>query len=129
MPPIGTFDWTKLLASDQAKSNEFFSKLLGWNRGLADMEPMSILTLFRLTGKDIAGMTDPLTDYTKNHAPFWSTYIEVDDVDALAANVENLGGQIVAPPQDVPAMGRVCMISDPAGSSVCLMAPPTLSAS
>ena len=74
-------------------------------------------------GDNIAGMMNPVTNYSKERPSFWSSYIQVDDVDAHAAKVVELGGSVISPPEDVPNIGRVCMISDPKGAPVCLMTP------
>lgn len=117
------FIWNELVTSDQKASGDFFCKLLGWKRRKVDMGPMGVYTLFKDDGNDIAGMMDPLTDYSQSRPSFWSAYIQVDDVDGCAAKVEQLGGTIIAPPEDVANVGRVCMIADPTGAPVCLMAP------
>jgi predicted enzyme related to lactoylglutathione lyase len=117
------FIWNELITTDQKAAGEFFSKLFGWERKEVDMGPMGIYTLFQDDGNDVAGMMDPLTDYSRSKPSFWSAYIEVDDVDSYSAKVEGLGGTIIAPPEDVPNVGRVCMIADPNGAPICLMAP------
>jgi predicted enzyme related to lactoylglutathione lyase len=115
----------ELITSDQKTCGDFFCELFGWEREEVDMGPMGIYTLFKEDGNDVAGMMNPLTNYSRSRPPFWSAYIEVDDVDAYAAKVEELGGTIIAPPEDVPNVGRVCMFADPKGAPVCLMAPAT----
>lgn len=117
------FIWNELVTSDQNASGDFFSKLFGWERQEVDMGPQGTYTLFQENGTDVAGMMNPATDYSRSRPPFWSAYIEVDDVDGYVARVEELGGTIIAPPEDIPNVGRVCMIADPKGAPVCLMAP------
>lgn len=117
------FVWNELITSNQKASGDFFCELFGWERQEVDMGPMGVYTLFKEDGDDVAGMMDPLTDYSQSRPPFWSAYIQVDDVDAYAAKAEELGGMIIAPPENVPNVGRVCMLADPEGAPVCLMAP------
>ena len=112
-----------MITPDQKQSGEFFNKLLGWECYEVHTGKYGTYTLFRDDGKDVAGMMNPVSDYSQARAPFWTAYIEVDDVDAYVSKVETLGGNIIAPPEDIPNVGRVCMISDPAGGPVCLMAP------
>lgn len=119
------FIWNELITSDQQVSSDFFSKLFGWERHEVDVGPQGTYTLFQENGNDVAGMMGPATDYSRSRPPFWSAYIEVDDVDAYVARVEELGGTIIAPPEDIPNVGRVCMITGPEGAPVCLMAPAT----
>ncbi len=117
------FIWNELVTSDQKASGDFFSKLFGWERREIDTADQGIYTLFQEGGKDVAGMMNPATNYSRSRPAFWAGYIEVDDVDAYVAKVEELGGKIIAPPEDIPNIGRVCMICDPSGAPVCLMAP------
>ena len=49
------------------------------------------------------------------------SYITVDDVDALAAKVTELGGQVLFGPQDIPTVGRFVTIQDPTGAAVSLI--------
>jgi predicted enzyme related to lactoylglutathione lyase len=117
------FIWSELITPDQKASGDFFSALFGWDRQELDMGSKGTYTLFQEDGRDIAGMMNPATEYSRSRPPFWSSYIEVDDVDACAAKIEELGGTIIAPPENIPNVGRVCMFAEPMGAPVCLMAP------
>lgn len=117
------FVWNELLTTDQQESGQFYSSLLGWTRNEIDMGPMGIYTVFQQDGEDVAGMMAPLTDFSRSRPPFWTAYIAVDDIDACAARVAELGGTIIAEPEDIPNVGRVCMLTDPKGAPVCLMTP------
>jgi len=117
------FIWNELVSSDQKASGDFFSELLGWERQEIDTGEQGIYTLFKEDGQDVAGMMNPASEYSRSRPPFWSGYIQVDGIDALAARAEELGGTLIVPPEDIPNIGRVCMISDPSGAPVCLMAP------
>lgn len=52
-------------------------------------------------------------------------YVAVDDVDEAARRVWELGGKVCVPPQDIPEVGRFCVVNDPAGATLSLI---TLSA-
>lgn len=118
------FIWNELVTPDLESSGTFFEKLLGWERYDIDMGEDGTYTLFRdANGTNLAGMMNPVTDYSKDRPPFWSGYIQVDDVDAHTKKVEKLGGTIISPPVDVPNVGRMSMIADPQGAPVCLMTP------
>jgi predicted enzyme related to lactoylglutathione lyase len=51
----------------------------------------------------------------------WSMYVTVDDIDATAKKVEQLGGKIMRPPSDIPNVGRFCVLSDPQGAVIMAM--------
>lgn len=118
----GTFIWSELITQDQQKSGDFYAALLDWSRKEVEGS-VGPYTLFRKDGKDVAGMMNPATQYSRARPSFWSAYIAVDDIDACVARVTALGGKTIAPPVDVPGVGRVCMIADPKGAPICLMTP------
>ena len=119
------FIWNELITTDQRTSGDFFAGLFGWERQEVDMGPLGTYTLFLEDGGSVAGMMNPATDYSRSRSPFWCGYIEVDDVDSYAAKVEKLGGAIIAQPEDIPDIGRVCMVAGPEGAPICLMTPAT----
>jgi len=116
----GTIIWNELNTPDQIKCGEFYCKLIGWTRKEIDAGPMGIYTTFQQDGKDVAGMMNPTGPIDK---PRWSAYIAVDNIDECVSKVENLGGKVLVKPQDIPDVGRVCMVSDPVGAVICLMQP------
>ena len=118
-----SFVWNELVAGDQEACGDFYSNLLGWSRKEMDMGPLGTYTVFQQNGQDVAGMMNPATEFSRGRPSFWSAYIAVDDIDACAARVIELGGEIIAPPEDIPEVGRVCMLTDPSGAPVCLMTP------
>ena len=119
----GIFIWNEAVTADQKKSGEFYSALLGWDRRELDAGSFGTYTLFQRNGRDIAGMMNPTSDYSRARPAWWSAYIDVADVDKVVARAEQLGGQIVEPITDVPSFGRACMIADPVGAIICLVTP------
>lgn len=45
----------------------------------------------------------------------------VDNVDASAKKVQELGGRIMVPPTDIPEVGRFCVFHDPQGAVLALI--------
>lgn len=116
------FIWHELVTPDQKKSGAFFSQLFGWTCKETDAGPYGIYTLFQEDGQDVAGMMNPTPD-TPTKGAFWHSYIAVKDVDACARLAPALGGSVVVPPQDVPDVGRICIVADPTGALAHLMQP------
>jgi predicted enzyme related to lactoylglutathione lyase len=123
MTKRASFVWNELVPIDQKVCGDFYSDLLGWSRKEVDMGRLGIYTVFQQDGADVAGMMNPATEFSKRRPPFWSAYIAVEDIDACVGRVIELGGEIIAPPEDIPDVGRVCMLTDPSGAPVCLMTP------
>jgi predicted enzyme related to lactoylglutathione lyase len=54
--------------------------------------------------------------------PSWLVlYITVDDVDSMAAKIEQQGGRIVQPPFDVEGLGRLCLFEEPSGQRLAII--------
>jgi uncharacterized protein len=119
----GTFNWNELVTVDKKASGDFYCSLLGWGLRAMDAGPFGIYTLFVQNGKDVAGMVNPVSDYSRTRQSWWSAYISVDNVDACASRVAELGGNMIEPVTDIPDVGRACMVADPLGAVVCLMTP------
>ncbi len=73
--------------------------------------------------RELAGIMDATAFLPEGVPAHWSTYWEVDDVDASVAMVVTLGGSVVAPPTDSP-YGRMATVTDPAGASFKLRTGP-----
>ena len=114
------FVWNELVTPDQEKSGKFYSELFGWTRKEVETEQYGIYTLFQKDGEDIAGMMNPTHD-TPGEGAYWHAYLAVEDVDECAQSTLDLGGKVLVPPQDIPGVGRICVISDPTGAVMHLM--------
>ena len=122
MPDPGTFCWNELVTPNRDASAAFFTELLGWRRDDQDM-PGGPYTLFWQGEAMVAGMMD-MANMPEGVPPHWMGYIAVADVDALAARVGELGGQVHVPPTDIPTVGRFCVIADPGGAVVSFITTP-----
>ncbi len=120
-----TFIWNELITKDQRISGDFYNQLFGWERKEVDAGPLGTYTIFRQNDKDVAGMMNPTIDYTRKLGARWYAYISVDDIDAYTARAKELGGTLIAGPDDIPGVGRVCLLADPTGALVRLMQPST----
>jgi len=117
-PKHGTFCWNELITTDTDKAGNFYSTLLGWEK--ATMPGGMPYTLFKADGKDAGGMMARMPEMG-DVPPHWMAYITVDDVDASAKQVEELGGKVLCPPNDIPGVGRFTIIADPIGAAVGLI--------
>jgi uncharacterized protein len=129
MAEHGTFYWNELVTADQKKSGDFYCALLGWDRREMGAGPFGTYTLFIQNDKDVAGMMNPTSDYSRTKPPWWSAYIAVDNVYSRASQVEELGGKLVEPVVEIPDVGRACTVADPMGAFICLMTPVQTSSS
>jgi predicted enzyme related to lactoylglutathione lyase len=122
--PAGSFCWIELATSDQTAAKKFYGALFGWTPNDMPMGPGEVYTIFRLDGRDAAaGYTLRPEQVAQHVPPNWILYIQVDNVDASAAKVTQLGGKVVMPPFDVMDAGRMAVIQDPTGAYFCLWQP------
>ena len=120
-PANGMFCWNELVTRDVAGAEKFYTELLGWKAVDSGMPGMNY-TLFKTDGKDAGGLMEMPAEVPKEVPSHWMSYITVDDVDAMAKKTSELGGSILFEPQDIPGLGRFCIIQDPTGAVVSLMA-------
>lgn len=118
-----TIIWNELVTGDQDACGKFYSDLFNWTRTETDAGPMGTYTLFKQDGRDVAGMMNPGTDLTKGRGSCWYPYIEVSDAAVTAERVRDLGGTVISGPDDIPGVGRVCLLSDPTDGLFLIMQP------
>lgn len=128
MPANGSFCWNELATTDGDAAINFYTELLGWEvrkseatacEGSEGAPPM-VYNEIVAGGRHVGGIYKMGPEY--GGAPsHWMAYVAVDDVDARAARVEELGGKIRVPPMDIPKVGRFCIIDDPTGATIALI--------
>lgn len=116
MPKHGTFCWNELMTRDAAKAEKFYSDLIGWELDKQSMgQEYTVLKVGDTQCGGLMAMPENVPAEVPSH---WMAYITVDDVDAVAAKVPELGGEILVPPQDIPKVGRFIVVQDPTGAAV-----------
>ena len=119
MKPVGAFSWNELMTTDVKGAKAFYSALLGWT--MQDISPVGMdYTMVKLGDQEIAGIMG-MPDKAAAMVPAWGGYVTVSNVDALLPRVEQLGGKICVPPQDIPDIGRFAVILDPQGAMLSLI--------
>ena len=113
----GAFSWHELMTTDVAAAKRFYRELFNWDTETAPM-PGTDYVVIKVAGNSVGGMM-ALPPEMKGMPPSWSLYITVKDVDATARKVTELGGRILRPPQDIPKVGRFCVLQDPQGAVLC----------
>ena len=113
----GAFGWAELMTTDPKAATAFYSELFGWK---TEESPMAGIpyTVIHVDGRPVGGIM-PMPPDCGAMTPAWGVYVTVDDVDAVAAQVESLGGKLLRPPEDIPEVGRFCVLQDPQGAVIC----------
>ncbi len=118
-PDVATFCWDELLALDPEAEAAFYTAVFGWSVEAMPMGDMGTYHLFKRGDRNAAGM---IAKPAESPGPsLWMPYVEVDDIDALAARVPELGGQVFVPPADIPGVGRFAVLGDPTGATFGLL--------
>lgn len=114
----GVPSWVDMGSPDLQGSVKFYSELFGWQA--YDMgEEAGHYTIMSKDGKQVAALStaqDP-------GPPRWTTYINVDELDAVAKAAEAAGGRIVVAPMDVMKAGRLAIIQDTTGAFIAAWQP------
>jgi predicted enzyme related to lactoylglutathione lyase len=110
----GTPCWVDLGTPDVEAAARFYGELFGWVvPERPDSAEMGGYRRAELNGKDVAGVM-PLMQ--EGQPPAWSTYISVDDAEAIARAVQENGGTMVAEPMEVSNYGHLALFTDPEGA-------------
>lgn len=109
--PAGTPCWIDLASTDLPAARTFYAELFGWTvpEGSAEFGGYSSATL---DGSRVAGLGSTMRE---DQPSAWLTYIATDDVAASAAAVEDAGGTVHTPPDQVGPLGSLAVVADPTG--------------
>ena len=122
----GDFIWYELITTDPDGARAFYQSVVaGWaieESSQAMPGGGAYRMIRRSDGKDQGGILT-LTPEMQQHGarPMWAGYISVDDVDAALSAIEADGGQALMPAFDIPDIGRIAMVADPAGAPFYIM--------
>lgn len=107
--------WVELATRDLAGAEAFYTGLFGWNMSEHHASPPGSYRIFG-NGDGMLGGLLRMTEEWGEMPSHWSIYIQVEDVDAIVAHAEALGGKLCFPAFDAPGVGRLARIDDPAGA-------------
>jgi predicted enzyme related to lactoylglutathione lyase len=115
-------------ADDVERARHFYSALLGWKiapvqdtPGMPGMEAMQYHYI--RTGAARKGTLNSGGLYKRHKNEPVLDFIEVEDVDAVLAKVEKLGGKITLPKTDIPGVGLTAMVLDSEGNLIGIWKP------
>ena|SRR5579883_26177 len=112
-PNTGRFTWHELVTSDASAAEKFYKGLFGWG---VRQNPMPSGGTYRMfTSGDV--MVGGAMAAPPGVPSGWLVYVAVDDVDASAKKIGQLGGKIAVPPTTVPEMLRFACATDPQGAA------------
>ena len=117
----GTFSWVDNATTDQEGAKAFYAAVLGWEYRDSPIGDGVYYSMALTDGEDAAAIAPQQQDEIDQGIPaHWNSYVTVDDVDAVSARVNDLGGNLVVQPFDVMDVGRMSVLLDPTGAPLCL---------
>ncbi|MEO6361275.1 MAG: VOC family protein [Sphingomicrobium sp.] len=121
----GSFIWYELMTPDPKGAKTFYDAVVGWDIDAdAAPGPVEYRMIKRRDGGNAGGVLR-LSDEMAAHGarPVWLGYINVDDVNATVASIEQAGGKVLMGASDIPNVGRIAMVTDPQGAPFYIMKP------
>ncbi|MDX1450515.1 MAG: VOC family protein, partial [Acidimicrobiia bacterium] len=96
--PHGSPSWVDLSTTDTVAATTFYSALFGWTATEEPSDQGPPYTMFHKNGKVVAGAS-PISEDEQQMGmpPHWNTWVNVDDLNEVAARVPAAGGTVVVP--------------------------------
>ncbi|HEX6311520.1 MAG TPA: VOC family protein [Acidimicrobiia bacterium] len=116
-----TLCWNELATRDINTAKDFYRAVFGWFGDTNAFEGTTY-TEWKLGEHSVGGMIQIDEDWPDEIPSHWMVYFQVDDCDAAAERVEELGGKASVPPTDIPP-GRFAVITDPHEAVFSIIAP------
>lgn len=127
--PRSGFVWHELMSTDPKQSQQFYQQVAGVSVVPLSDEPGAYQMLMA-GGQPVGGLAGPRPDQegwpSGGPEAHWIAYLGTDDVDAAARTAQELGGEVLLPPVDVPGMGRAAVLRDPQGAAFGVFASESL---
>jgi hypothetical protein len=118
----GRFVWYEDLAKDPKAAIDFYSDVVGWKT--QPFEGNKDYVMWVGSQGPLGGVMKLPDEVAKMGAPpHWMAHVEVENVDATAAQAKKLGGKVHKEPEDIPTVGRFAVIGDPQGAFISIFTP------
>jgi uncharacterized protein len=111
----GRIVWHELMTKDTNAAKKFYTEVVGW--GTQQFDGGMDYTMWTAGENPVGGVMDtPPEAAAMGAPPSWTMYVAVPDTDATVAQATKLGGSVIAPPTDIPGVGRFAVLRDPQGA-------------
>lgn len=117
--PPGTFSWAELATSDAVAAKDFYARVFGWEyEDNPAGDEGQIYSMATRDGHHVAALYKD-----DRQPPHWNCYVTVASADETAEAAKAHGGGVMAEPFDVMDVGRMAVITDRGGATLCLWEP------
>jgi uncharacterized protein len=114
----GVPSWIDVGTPDIDRAVAFYSDLFGWDVPPGPEEAGGY-RIAMLRGRTVCGLGPAMNP----GPPVWTTYVNVDDADAVVALAKANGGTLFVEPMDVMDAGRMAIVADPVGAVIGIWQP------
>ena len=112
--------WRELLVADPQRGERFYREVFGWRTHQLEVDGAAQPFWTNGRGTDAMCGIGDAAFFGDGAAPAaWRVYFGVSDVEEAVARVRELGGTVVAEPEDTP-WGRIAEVRDPQGARFLL---------
>jgi predicted enzyme related to lactoylglutathione lyase len=108
----GLIAWNELLAADSAAASDFYAALAGFDI-ISQQRFGGEYVVLEAAGVPRAGLQQRPAEQLQ---PLWLTYFAVNNVAAVTARAEKLGGTVLVAPSSQVRNGSMALIVDPTGA-------------
>ena len=111
--------WVDLSTTDQDAAKGFYSQIFGWEYQDIPMGEGQVYSIAQVDGSDAGAIfTQVSQEAEAGVPPHWNVYLAVDDIDAIASRVSDLGGTVMVDELDEDDSGRMLVAQDPSGAFI-----------
>ena len=108
----GALCWTELNTRHFESAKRFYSEVFGWK-----WNDSAEYGEFEVGGRVVGGMMPMTPDRFPAEVPeHWLVYFAVDDIDAAASRIKDLGGTTMMEPFNPGGVGKMVVAMDPQGA-------------
>jgi predicted enzyme related to lactoylglutathione lyase len=105
--------WNEMMSRDFEKAKAFYAAVFGYTYTDMSADGFKYATI-EVGGNTVGGIGELPAEVPAEVPAHWRVYFDVDDADKAAAQVVELGGQVISPPRDMP-YGRYADVTDAQG--------------
>jgi predicted enzyme related to lactoylglutathione lyase len=110
--------WHELMSANPETARAFYRGVMGLKTEQLKGGPFPY-TVFVQNGVPVGGLVPPQNGqqgWPSGKTPHWVSSFAVEDVDRAAKKAQEMGGQVLVPPTDIPRFGRAAVLKDPEGA-------------
>lgn len=113
----GTMNWAECQTRNREAAQPFYEQVFDYETETTEMGGGGEYVLLKVNGENAAGLIQIDESWQADVPSNWSVVFEVADCDATVAKVQELGGRVLVPPNDIPGVGRFAVVADPWGAA------------